>query len=171
MLVAFGGLPGTGKSTIAHEVARRRQAICLRIDTIEQAIRSAGVLASDVGPAGYSVACALAEANLRFGHAVVADSVNPLEVTRAAWRAVAERASAPLLEVEIICSDEREHRRRVETRSIDVPGLVPPTWEDVLRRRYEPWGGERLVLDTAHMEAADAAALVCGEIDARERRA
>ncbi|EEQ16447.1 Uncharacterised protein [Yersinia frederiksenii] len=41
MLIIFSGLPGTGKSTIAHLLAERLKAVYLRIDTIEQAIRSA----------------------------------------------------------------------------------------------------------------------------------
>jgi len=38
MLTIFGGLPGTGKTTIARELARQTGAIHLRIDSIEQAI-------------------------------------------------------------------------------------------------------------------------------------
>ena len=39
MLIIFGGLPGSGKSTIARALALRLGAVYLRIDTIEQAIR------------------------------------------------------------------------------------------------------------------------------------
>ena len=67
MLIVFGGLPGTGKTTLARAFAQRRGATYLRIDTIEQALRSSEMLAGEVGPAGYMVAYALAEANLRLG--------------------------------------------------------------------------------------------------------
>lgn len=164
MLVVFGGLPGTGKSTIAREVAARTGATYLRVDAIEQALRSAGVLAGGVGPAGYMVAYAVAEANLRLGLTVVADSVNPARATRAAWRAVAATVRTPLVEVELVCSDAHEHRRRVETRAGDVAGLVPPDWEAVLRRDYDTWTEPRTVIDTAVTDAADAATLVCLEI-------
>ncbi len=165
MLIAFGGLPGTGKTTLAREVARQWQATYLRIDTIEQALRSSGALAGDVGPAGYTIAYAVAAANLRLGRIVVADSVNPLAITRDAWRQVAADASARIVEVEVVCSDPAEHRRRVETRSVDVAGLILPSWEDVLRHDYEPWARPRVVLDTATHTVDEAVAELRGRID------
>ena len=122
MLVVFGGLPGTGKTTLARQVADRLGATYLRIDTIEQALRSSMALADDVGPAGYVIAYAICETNLTLGRAVVADCVNPLPITRTSWRDVAARTAAPIVEIEVICSDDAEHRRRVDSREIDIPG-------------------------------------------------
>jgi predicted kinase len=147
MLIVFGGLPGTGKSTLAREIARIRSAIYLRIDTIEQALRPA--LGEDVADAGYRVAYALAESNLRQGLDVVADSVNPIMLTRDAWRDVAASVGARSVEIEVICSDAGEHQRRVETRTSDVAGLKLPNWREVLDREYEPWNRPRIVVDTA----------------------
>lgn len=167
MLVVFGGLPGTGKTTLAQQVADRLGATYLRIDTIEQALRSSLALADDVGPAGYVIAYAICEANLAFGRAVVADCVNPLPVTRAAWRDVATRTASPIVEIEVICSDEAEHRRRVESREIDIPGLIPPTWAAVVARDYEPWSEPRMVVDTANTTTTEA---VFAIVDAIKRR-
>jgi predicted kinase len=115
-----------------------------------------GGLSGDVGPAGYMIGYALAESNLRLGWVVVADSVNPLAVTRDAWRRVAAMTSSDIVEIEVVCSDKAEHRRRVETRSVDVAGLVLPSWQDVLRRDYEPWDKPSVVLDTANSTVSDA---------------
>jgi predicted kinase len=148
-LIVFGGLPATGKTTLARAIAEEQSATYLRIDTIEQALRSSGVLANDVGPAGYLVAYALAESNLRIGRTVVADSVNPLAVTRNGWCQVAVATATEIVEIEVICSDTTEHRRRVKTRKADVAGLALPSWQDVVEREYEPWDRSRIVLDTA----------------------
>ncbi len=149
MLIVFGGLPGSGKSTIARRLAAQSAATYLRIDTIEQALRACHTLPNGVVTEGYAVAYAMAEDNLRNGGTVVADSVNPLDVTRDAWMAVAHRAAVPVMEVECICSDVGEHRRRVETRSSDIAGLTLPTWQDVQHRAYEAWTRPHIVLDTA----------------------
>ena len=151
MLIIFAGLPGVGKSSIARELARTQGAVFLRIDTIEQVLDNAGagdVVMADPG-LGYQIAYGLAVDNLRLGLTVVADSVNAIEITREAWRAVAETAGTPWVEVEVVCSDGAEHRRRVETRVADIAGHTPPTWREVEERQYHPWPGERIIIDTA----------------------
>src|SRR5260370_40307959 len=115
MLIIFGGLPGVGKTAIAAELARLIGAVHLRIDSIEQAIRASGVVSQTLNDAGYRVAYAVAEDNLRIGRTVIADSVNPLHLTRDAWVGVANRVQVKAIEIEVKCSDANEHRRRVET--------------------------------------------------------
>lgn len=155
-LIVLSGLSGVGKTTISRELARTLNAVHLRIDSIEQALRRDGVA---VQGQGYSVAYALAEDNLRVGRIVVADCVNPWVLTRTEWRAVADRASVRALEVEVVCSDEGEHRRRVEAKLADTSGHQLPTWLQVVGRDYQPWNSPRLVIDTARLtvrESVDA---------------
>jgi predicted kinase len=149
MLIALGGLPGTGKTTIARELARQLGAVHLRIDSIEQALRDYGVAGRSMDDAGYRAAYAIAADNLCIGRTVIADSVNPLSVTRDAWVAVAQRTGARVVEVEVICSDPDEHRRRAEMRISDIPGLQLPTWQEIVSREYRPWDREHIVVDTA----------------------
>jgi predicted kinase len=156
LLIVFGGLPGTGKTTLAKAVATKCAAVYLRIDTIEMAIRSSNVLRDDVGPAGYVSAYWVAEENLRLGQPVVADSVNALQVTRDSWAQVARNAVASLVEVEVVCSDAAEHRRRIESRPAEIDGLPPLTWESVCERTYEKWSTPHLVIDTAWKSVSEA---------------
>ncbi len=149
MLIIFAGLPCTGKTTLAKELAHRTGAVLLHIDSIGQAIMDSSLPIRSVEEAGYLVGYALAEENLRLGRTVLADSVNPIALTRNAWLAVARRASCSSVEVEAACSDRGEHRRRVESRRPDIAGLTPPTWRDVLEREYHPWIRDRVVIDTA----------------------
>ncbi|HKV94043.1 MAG TPA: AAA family ATPase [Candidatus Angelobacter sp.] len=149
MLIILGGLPGVGKTAIAQELARQLSAVHLRIDSIEQAIRNSETLTRPLHDAGYMVAYAVALDNLKVGRTVIADSVNPLSITRDAWVDVALRARTDAIEIEVVCSDPREHQRRVETRTIDIPGSRLPTWQEVLARDYQPWGREHIVVDTA----------------------
>jgi predicted kinase len=149
MLIVFAGLPGSGKTSIARELARQLGAVYLRIDSVEQAIRDSRAITKPLDDAGYRVGYAVAEDNLVLGRTVVADSVNPLTLTRDAWVDAANRSRVAAVEVEVRCSDAAEHRRRVEARTTDIPGLKLPAWSDVASREYHPWDRAHLVIDTA----------------------
>ncbi len=146
-LYVFSGLPGTGKTALSQQLARRIKAVYLRIDTVEQALRDlCGIV---VKGEGYGLAYRVAADNLRLGVSVVADSCNPVELTRGEWETVAGETQIGCVNIEVICSDVAEHRQRVEARKSGVPGLVLPAWEAVLRREYDAWTRDRIVIDTA----------------------
>jgi hypothetical protein len=86
---------------------------------------------------------------------VVADTVNPIGLTRRWWVEAAEACNARLLNVEIVCSDRAEHKCRVETRRSDIVGLDLPDWKQVQSRDYEDWTGNRVVLDTSKLSVND----------------
>jgi predicted kinase len=149
VLIVLSGLPGVGKTTLARQLAGVLNAVHVRIDSIEQALRHAGW---KVESEGYRAAYLIAEDNLRLGRTVIADCVNPWPITRSAWQAVADRAVVRAFNVEVVCSDADEHRRRVESRTPDIAGHILPTWADVLARDYRPWESNRLVVDTARSD-------------------
>lgn len=149
MLVVLSGRSGVGKTTIARELVSACGGVHVRIDSIEQALRGMGW---EVEGEGYAVAYSVCEDNLRLGRIVVADSVNPWPTTRDEWRAVADRTGVRLVDVEIVCSDAAEHRRRVDSRAADIPGHRLPAWAEVLERDYRPWDRERLIIDTARLD-------------------
>ena len=153
-MMIFAGLPGAGKSSLARELARRIGATYLRIDSIEQAITNSSLKIHPTEDAGYMVGYALAEDNLRIGRTVIADSVNPISLTRTAWMNAAERAGRKGIEVEVVCSDPIEHRMRIETRTPDIAGLKLPTWPNIQDREYHPWLHDHIEIDTAGKSVA-----------------
>lgn len=147
-LIAFTGLPGTGKSTLARELALVIEAIYLRVDSVEDGLHASALKADDLMDAGYRALWAIAADNLELGLEVVGDSVNPIALTRNGWRHVAHRTGALLCNVEVLCSDPAEHRARVEARRA-ANGGAGPTWADVEARVFEQMASPRLTLETA----------------------
>lgn len=145
-LIVFGGLPGVGKTTLAKALAAKISACYLRIDTIEQTLKSKNCLVQ--GDEGYLLAYAIAEENLRLGNNVISDSVNPIPLTRLAWQDIAAKAGASIFQIEIICSDTAEHKHRIETRTSDIDGHILPDWTSVMTREYHPWDARDVVIDT-----------------------
>jgi predicted kinase len=128
----------------------------VRIDTIEAAIARAegcfeGTNDWEVPP-GYLVGYEVTADQLRNGLDVAAESVNLSRASRDAWRATGLDAGAHVVEVEVVCSDTTEHRRRTEERVLDVPGLTRPTWAEIRGREYDSWDRDPLVVDTAMLD-------------------
>lgn len=154
-LIVFAGLPATGKSAIARALADRTGALWLRVDSMDQAIWASGTAPADLRDWTYRAAQAVAEDNLRLGRDVIGDCVNDWAAARDGWQAAGERAGARLVWLQVVCSDPVEHRRRVETRTSEIPGLVLPDWAAVTARDYHPWDREGATLDTAGRSLAD----------------
>jgi predicted kinase len=151
VLVVISGLSGTGKSTVSEAVARRRRAVWLSVDDVEDALLGVG-LASDwtTGVAAYEAVAAAAAENLRLGHGVIVDAVNDSEAARDTWRRAAEAASASLVFVLLTPPEEREHRRRLEGRTRRLSHQSEPTWEQVQARaqRFECWRDPPVSIDS-----------------------
>jgi predicted kinase len=151
-LYIFAGLPGTGKTTLAQRLAQSVGAAYVRIDTVEQALRD--LCGIQVQGEGYRLSYRVAADNLKLGIDVVADSCNPTELTRREWQQIAEDAGAVFVNIEVVCSDAHEHRRRVEARLSNAEGAHLPTWREVQQREYHPWTADRIVIDTAGRSVA-----------------
>lgn len=146
-LYIFAGLPGSGKTTLARKLAQEFNLAYLRIDTIEQGMKD--LCAISVQGEGYCLAYRIAKDILSAGVGVVADSCNPIILTRDAWEDVARGTDSEFINIEILCSDRSEHKKRVETRMPDIAGFRLPTWEEVENRKYHGWDENRIIIDTA----------------------
>ena len=148
-LIVLAGLPASGKSTIARELARRTGAVWLRVDSMDHAIWTSPSAPKDLEDWTYRAAQAVAADNLALGRDVIADCVNDWQAARDDREACGARADAEVVWLEVICSDPAEHRRRVETRVSDIAGLKLPDWRAVVERDYHDWDREHPVIDTA----------------------
>lgn len=152
-LIAMSGLPGSGKSTIAEGLARHLQVPILSIDPAEAAMWTSGLKKTETGIAAYKVVQALAAENLALGSSVIIDAVNPVRVARDMWRQLAIEQDVPQIFIEVVCSDQAIHRKRIEARVRGIAGMSEVTWAHVQdrKREYEPWSYDRLILDSSRM--------------------
>lgn len=170
-LVSLSGLPGVGKTATARALSKLMGAVHVRVDTVEAALKTSTLQILDPEDSGYAVAYAIARDNLGLGLDVVADTVNPLAVTREAWAEVARATQSDIANVELICSSASEYQRRVETRRSDIDGLVVPTWEHVKTRDYQTWTEPRLVIDSASSLPSDCAEQIVRFLSSSSRNA
>lgn len=153
-LIIFAGLPGTGKSSLAEAAAREWHSPVFAKDWLEATLRRSGLgqepaTARLLGYAGYELLTTLAQRQLAQGQSAVLDSVATFERLRQRWRDLAAAYGAAFYAIECTCSDEAIHRARLDGRQRGIPGWYELTWPQVVavRERYEPWLGERLVVD------------------------
>jgi predicted kinase len=164
LLVVMMGLPGTGKSAIAEGIARAIATPVFSVDPIEAALIRSGMKRdqrSDI--AAYELARTLARSQLALGQSAVIDAVNSIEIARAWWRELAAEFGVARPLIECVCSDMALHRRRMESRSREIPGFIyEPSWADVEARQaeYEPCTEERLIIDGANPLAENIRAAV-----------
>jgi predicted kinase len=148
ILFILSGLPAAGKSTLSKLIAQEYGAVYLRIDTIEQALKD--LCHCEVQGEGYRLSYRIAGDNLKLGQNVVADSCNLINLTREEWENVATENNSIFINIEILCSNKEEHKKRIETRKSEIKGLKLPTWKDVENRKYHSWKTERIIIDTAN---------------------
>ena len=70
----------------------------------------------DVEGEGYRLAYRVAADNLRLGINVIADSCNPIDLTRREWVNVAVKENVGYVNIEVACSDLTEHQSLTENQ-------------------------------------------------------
>lgn len=99
---------------------------------------------------GYRLAYKIVSDNLKVGNNVIADSCNPINLTRIEWQEVAKDSNSRFINIEVICSNKDEHKKRIETRIYEIKNLIYPTWEDINNREYHSWETNRIIIDTSN---------------------
>lgn len=167
-VIAFAGLSGSGKTTIAREVARRTGFAVVSSDDLRK--RRAGLDPASAAPpdaaealygdaarrANYEALADLVSATLAAGRPVVADATFHRAADRDLLRRAARRAGAPLAFVECTVDDATARDRLVRRAEAPVaPGTARSDADhrvrEAQRRDRDAFGPDdpRIALDTA----------------------
>jgi len=166
-LILVGGLPGSGKSTIARALAGRIGADCITSDVLRKELAGAepgarltaevgaGVYGAGMTELTYRELLVQAERQLRAGRSVVLDATFGRAIDRRRATALARAVGGVLVMVECRCP-ARIARERLDSRA--RPGYTGPSdagWEvyKAMRHSFAPWPGAVQVDTTKPIEA------------------
>ena len=159
LLIVIGGLSGTGKSTVARELERRREFVRFNTDAIRKELAGvapterpgAGIYTQEMSRRTYEEMFRRGREELAAGRDVILDATFQLREGRDEARRIAARADAAHLLVWCECPEEviRERLARRGRAGVDVSDA---DWSVYLeqRRRHEPVQPDEapLILDT-----------------------
>jgi adenylate kinase family enzyme len=151
-VIAFTGLPGTGKSTLSERLARTIRTPAFAGDWMLGAITPYRILHHLDRDAYISLYDSILETlvvrQLMLDQSAITDGILN-DATAARLGAIAAEHGAKLRIVECVCSDLDLHRSRVDGRVRGIPGWHEIDWDHVERMRteYPPLTVERLQVD------------------------
>lgn len=149
-LVIFSGLPGTGKSTLAKQLARELHWPLLCVDDIIGEIpENAGIPFWD---SRVRVLLDVVQTQLEIGLDVIVESVF-MNMDRHHAQELARKYQARFLPIYVFISDEQVWKDRVTTRYNELNDKDVATWERIQhqRERFREWEPETaLFIDSLH---------------------
>ena len=145
----MAGLTGTGKSTIAQELARRWNLLYISSDITRKALAGIApggheyapfeesIYSPELSRHTYDAILQQAEQHLQKGYSVVLDATFRRAAERARAVAVAHRAGVDVWLVEC-CLPEAEVQRRLERRFQNADSMSDGRWE-LFRQLQQQW--------------------------------
>jgi predicted kinase len=151
-LVLISGLPGTGKTRLANELATSLQIPVFARDRFQAQLRCLGFTDRE-GSAGYHLLFDMADQQLSLGVSAILDAVFPMHGFRQKAHEIAEGNGARFRAILCYCSNDVVLRKRLEKRKQYVPHWSPVGWDEVLKIRayFEPWEDNSAL----HLDATD----------------
>ncbi len=146
------GLPGSGKSTFAREVASRRPFLVLESDRLRKTLVGQPAYTADEHRRVFRAVHRLLDEMLGLGYPVIFDATNLTERNREPVYAIAGKRRAPLAIISL-SAPTGVVRQRLEDRKA---GLDPDTWSDAgwdthrrLASAWEPVKRPHIRVDTS----------------------
>ena len=151
-LIVLSGLPGSGKSHLAREIARRYPIAVLESDALRKALVERPSYSQRESARLFAVCHALLERLLLRRIPVLFDATNLKEIHRRPLYEIAERTGARLLVIEVRAAEDLV-RRRMESRlaagnPLDRSDATLEVYE-MMRREAEPIEEPHIVVDSA----------------------
>lgn len=147
-LILFSGLPGTGKSTLAMQLAREMQLPLLCIDdVIGDVPENAGIPFWD---SRVEILLDIVRTQLEVGLSLIVDSVF-MNMDRHHAQELARKYQARFLPIHVFVSDENVWKERVDARYHKLNDKDVATWENIQhqRQRFRAWEpGTALFIDS-----------------------
>ena len=160
-MILVAGLTGTGKSTVAQELARRWGLVYISSDITRKELAGVpleehryqnfaqGIYSPDFSRRTYQAMLAQAERHLTEGRSVVLDGTFRIADERHLARALAERQNANVLVVECVLPPEVA-QQRLNQRMEDGGAISDGRWEIYQQQRRE-WEPVKEVPDNRHL--------------------
>lgn len=150
MLIMVTGLPATGKSTIARNLAKRLHGTLLRTDLIRKELHPKPGYTREEKELIYDVMLLLTKYLLRAGITVVLDGTFYKRSLRRKVYTVAARTKSHLKIIECACP-EHVIKRRMERRARRKRNLSDADYEvyKKIASQFEPISRKHIVVDTS----------------------
>ena len=147
-IIIIGGIPCTGKTTLAELLANEFKIPLFSKDKLEAAILRRGLAEKhSLNGVGYELLAELAESEVNQGRSVILDCVASSSRVKEFWSTM---ISQDIKYIECICSITAIHKKRVTGRKRNILGWYEITWKDIqnIKETYKPFSKNRLILDS-----------------------
>lgn len=146
-MIIIGGVPGTGKTTLAKALSKELNIPAFSKDELEAAISRKGLCDSkNMRGVGYEIMSVLSANQIENGNSAIFDFIASKGRVTYLWPRLLE---SEMKYIECVCSNEGIHKERIESRNRNIEGWYELVWEDVIaiKRDFQPLVSEGLTLD------------------------